>query len=255
MIRAIILIISILNTNVTINVLIKWCYRKKVLRNHELHLTMVRNEGSLLWYIIEWNFKLWVALNLTLLIFMHYDFMRSMGWCVFLALTHRNENTFCTRTFMCPWWLLEQPFGQTLEWPVSWDSIAYDSYISVDLHACETVLKYFPGFSPEFNRNRVGQSREIYSNSVPLSPPHWPYPKRIRPPSWPRVAVASSIQNTKLFTWRTWPGAGAVPKCNWAARSQCGFKQRRADHTKYIWYVATHGQSVITTELMIAWIW
>ena len=100
--------------------------------------------------------------------------------------------------------------------------------------------------------NRVGQSREIYSNSVPLSPPHWPYPKHIRPPSWPRVAVASSIQNTKLFTWRKWPGAGAVPKCDWASRSQCGFKQRRADHTKYIWYVATHGQSVITTELMIA---
>ena len=100
--------------------------------------------------------------------------------------------------------------------------------------------------------NRVGQSREIYSNSVPLSPPHWPYPKRIRPPGWPRVAVASSIQNTKLFTWRTWPGAGAVPKCDWAARSQCESKQRCADHTKYIWYVGTHGQSVITTELMIA---
>ena len=66
--------------------------------------------------------------------------------------------------------------------------------------------------------NRVGQSREIYSNSVPLSPPHWPYSKRIRPPSWSRVAVASSIQNTKLFTWRTWPGAGAVPKCDWAQR-------------------------------------
>ena len=93
---------------------------------------------------------------------------------------------------------------------------------------------------------RVGQSREIYSNSVPLSPPHWPYPKRIWPPSWPRVAVALSTQNTKLFTWRTWP------KCDWAARSQCGSKQRRADHTKYIWYVATHGQSVITTELIIA---
>ena len=104
--------------------------------------------------------------------------------------------------------------------------------------------------------HRVGQSREIYSNSVPLSPPHWPYPKPIRPPSWPRVAVASSIQNTKLFTWRTWPGAGAVPKCGWAARSQCGgSKQWRADHTKYIWYVATQGQSVIITELMIAWIW
>ena len=41
MIRTIILIKSILNTNVTINVLIKWCYRKKVLRNHEVHLTMI----------------------------------------------------------------------------------------------------------------------------------------------------------------------------------------------------------------------
>ena len=81
---------------------------------------------------------------------------------------------------------------------------------------------------------RVDLSREIYSNSVPLSPPHWPYPKCIRPPSWPRVAVASSIQNTKLFTWRTWPGAGAVPKCDWAARSQSVSKQRRADHTKYL---------------------
>ena len=81
---------------------------------------------------------------------------------------------------------------------------------------------------------RVGQSREIYSNSVPLSPPHWPYPKRIRPPSWPRVAVALSTQNTKFFTWRTWPGAGAVPKCDWAARSQCGFKQRRAEHTNKV---------------------
>ena len=101
--------------------------------------------------------------------------------------------------------------------------------------------------------NRVGQSREIYSNSVPLSPPHWPYLNRIRPPSWPRVAVASSNQNTKLFTWRTWPGAGAVPKWDWAVGSQCGSKQRRANHTTmYIWYVATHGQSVITTELMIA---
>ena len=76
-----------------------------------------------------------------------------------------------------------------------------------------------------FADHRVGQSREIYSNSVPLSPPHWPYPKRIRPPSWPRVAVASLTQNTKLFTWRTWPGAGAVPKCDWAARSRCGSKR------------------------------
>ena len=48
----------------------------------------------------------------------------------------------------------------------------------------------------------------IYSNSAPLSPPHWPCLKQIRPPSWPRVAVASSIQNTKLFTWRLY----GVPK-------------------------------------------
>ena len=98
--------------------------------------------------------------------------------------------------------------------------------------------------------NRVGQSREIYSNSVPLSPPHWPYPKHIRPPSWPRMAVASLVQNTKLFTWRTWPGAGAVLKCDWAARSPNSGAP--ITQSTYIWYVATHGQSVITTELMIA---
>ena len=91
--------------------------------------------------------------------------------CVFLALTHRNENLFCTRTFMCPWWLLAQPVGQTLKWPVSWDSIAYDSYISVDLHACETVLKYFPGFSPEFNRN-IRRSRYKYLVNT-LRPEQW----------------------------------------------------------------------------------
>ena len=52
-------------------------------------------------------------------------------------------------------------------------------------------------------------------------PLHWPYPKPIRPPTWPHVAVASLIQNTKLFTWHTWLGADAVPKCDWATRSQC----------------------------------
>ena len=157
MIRAITLIISILNTNVTINVLIKWCYRKKVLRNHELRFTMTyyrmkfqsvgSAEFNTAYFHALWFYEVdgSVQENVT-------PFLTHLN-CVFLALTHRNENTFCTRTFMCPWWLLEQPFGQTLEWPVSWDSIAYDSYISVDLHACETVLKYFPGFSPEFNRN------------------------------------------------------------------------------------------------------
>ena len=152
MIRAIILIISILNTNVTINVLIKWCYRKKVLRNHEGHLTMIyyrmkfQSVGS-----AEFNTAYFHALwfyEVDGLVQERRNSILTHLSCVFLALTHRNENTFCTRTFMCPWWLLEQPFGQTLEWPVGWDSIAYDSHISVDLHACETVLKYFPGFSP-----------------------------------------------------------------------------------------------------------
>ena len=150
MFRATILIISILDTNVTINVLIKWCYRKKVLRKHEVHLTMIyyrmkfQSVGS-----AEFNTAYFHALW-----FYEVDGLvqeTHSSW-VFLALTHRNENTFCTRTFMCPW-LLAQPVGQTLEWPVSWDSITYDSYISVDLHAYETVLKYFSGFSPEFNRN------------------------------------------------------------------------------------------------------
>ena len=73
-----------------------------------------------------------------------------------------NENVLCTRTFMCPWLLLEQSVGQTLEWLVSWDfmSTACDSYISVGLPACDTVLKYFPGFSPEFNRY-IRRSRYI----------------------------------------------------------------------------------------------
>ena len=103
----------------------------------------------------------------------------------------------------------------TVFWNICVKSILWPALISnvVDVSLSGGRLGYWTAC------NRVGQSREIYSNSVPLLLPHWPYPKRIRPPSWPRVAVASSIQNTKLFTWRTWPGAGAVPKCDWAARS------------------------------------
>ena len=125
------------------------------------------------------------------------------------------------------------PKGDELRDPFDISSIAKYRIVMIK-HASLHALTWMTQTAWLCGINRVGQSREIYSNSVPLLPPHWPYPKRIRPPRWPRVAVASSIQNTKLFTWRTWPGAGAVPKCDWAARSQCGFKQRRADHTNYI---------------------
>ena len=64
-----------------------------------------------------------------------------------------------------------KPFGQTLEWPVSWDSIAYDSYISVDLHACETVLKYFPGFFPRVQPQYSPKPIQILVNT--LSSEQW----------------------------------------------------------------------------------
>ena len=103
----------------------------------------------------------------------------------------------------------------------------------------DDLLKAKPKRQPSLGSKPIGSASLARSIRiwVPLSPPHWPHPKRIRPPSWPRVAVASSTQNTKLFTWHTWPGAGAVPKCDWASRSQCGHggsKERHADHTKYM---------------------
>ena len=58
----------------------------------------------------------------------------------------------------------------TLEWPVSWDSL--DSYISIGLHACDTILKYFPGFSPEFNRH-IHQRRYIRIVINTLRPEQW----------------------------------------------------------------------------------
>ena len=111
--------------------------------------------------------------------------------------------------------------ASVLQVKIGWPNSAQNLVTSPFFTPCST-RRHSKTCEPILKQNRVGQSREIYSNSVPLSPPHWPYPKRIRPPSWPRVAVASSIQNIKLFTWRTWPGAGAVPKWDWAARSQCG---------------------------------
>ena len=148
--------------------------------------------------------------------------------------TKRNlTKVFCTSG---PNMVVLARMGDELSHGQAQNGVNFDFEVKFDLEShgqslpktIRILTKVFYIYGP----NRVGQSREIYSNSVPLSPPHWPYPKRIRPPSWPRVAVASSIQKTKLFTWRTWPGAGAVPKCDWAARSQCGFKQRRADHNK-----------------------
>ena len=147
MIRAIILIISMLNTNVTINVLIKWCYRKKVLRNHEVHLTM-----------IHYRMKFQSVGSAEF----HTAYFHALWFYEVDGLVQERRNSISNALELrLSWWLLEQSFGQTLEWPVSWYSIAYDSYISVDLHACETVLKYFPGFSPEFNRN-IRRSRYKY---------------------------------------------------------------------------------------------
>ena len=162
---ATILIISILNTNVTINVLIKWCYREKVLRNHEVHLTMIyyrmkfQSVGS-----AEFNTAYFHALWFHEVDGLVQERRNSISNALDLRLSCTNPSKwkhFLHADFHCPWWLLAQPVGQTLEWPVSWDAITYDSYISVDLHACETVLKYFPAFSPEFNRN-IRRSRYKY---------------------------------------------------------------------------------------------
>ena len=172
MIRAIILIISILNPNVTINVSIKWCYRKKVLRNHEVYLTMIyyrmkfRSVGSAEFNTAYFH-ALWFCEVDGLVQERRNSFLTHLS-CVFLAITHRNESTSCTRTFMCPWWLLEQPFGQTLEWLVSWDSIAYDSYISVDLHACaENFSWVFPRVQPQYSPKPI----QILINT--LRPKQW----------------------------------------------------------------------------------
>ena len=165
MIRAIILIISILNTNVTINVLIKWCYRKKVLRNYEVHLTMIycwmkfQSVGS-----AEFNTAYFHALWFYEVDGLVQERRKSISNALELRLSCTNPSKWkhsLHADFHVSLMVARTTFGQTLEWPVSWDSIAYDSYISVDLHACETVLKYFPGFSPEFNRN-IRRSRYKY---------------------------------------------------------------------------------------------
>ena len=109
---------------------------------------------------------MWVALNLTLLIFMHYDFMRSMGWCkkdvtpflthlscVFLALTHRNEKNFLHADFYVSlivarttFWTNTRVAGE-LRFHSLW-------FIHFSRPTCMwNSAEIFPGFSPEFNRN------------------------------------------------------------------------------------------------------
>ena len=78
---------------------------------------------------------------------------------------------FLHTDFMCHWWLLEQPVGQKLEWPMSLDSIAYDSYISVDLHACETVLEIFPWVFPRVQPQYSPKPIQISFNT--LRPEQW----------------------------------------------------------------------------------
>ena len=164
MIRAIILIIIILNTNMTIHVLIKWCYRKKVLRNHEVHLTMIyhrmkfQSVGS-----AGFNTAYFHALWFYEIDGLVQERRNSISNALELRLSCTNPSKwkhFLHAEFHVSL-MVEQPFGQTHEWPVSWDSIAYDSYISVDLYARETVPQYFPGFSTEFNRN-IRRSRYKY---------------------------------------------------------------------------------------------
>ena len=124
--------------------------------------------------------EVWIALNLTLPIFMHYDFMRSMGWCkkeltpflthlscVFLALTHRNENTFCTRTFMCPWWLFEQPFGQKnirvageLRFHSLW--FIHFSRPTCMWNSAEILSWVFPRVQPQYSRKPI----QILANTL-----------------------------------------------------------------------------------------
>ena len=149
-----------------INVLIKWCYRKKVLRNHEVHLTMIyyrmkfQSVGSAefntayfhdfhaLWFY-EVDGLVQERLNsISNALELRISCTNPSKWKHFLHADF-HVSLMVART-TC--WTNTRVAGE--RWEMSrWDSITYDSYISVDLHAYETVLKYFSGFSREFNRN------------------------------------------------------------------------------------------------------
>ena len=159
------LIISILNTNVTINVLIKWCYRKKVLRNHELHLTMIyyrmkfQSVGS-----AEFNTAYFHALWFYEVDGLVQERRNSISNALELRLSCTNPSKW--KHFLHADFHVSLMVARTTFWTntrVAGELRFHSLWFihSVDLHACETVLKYFPGFSPEFNRY-IRRSRYKY---------------------------------------------------------------------------------------------
>ena len=137
MIRAIILILSILNTNMTINVLIKWCYRKKVLRNHEVHLTMILSQ--------ERRNSISDALELRL------SWTNPSEWKHFLHADFHVSLMIARTTF----WSNTRVAGE-LRFHSLW-------FIHFSRPTCmwNSAEIFFPGFSPEFNRN-IRRSRYKY---------------------------------------------------------------------------------------------
>ena len=168
MFRATILIISILNTNVTINVLIKWCYRKKVLRNHEVHLTMTyyrmkfQSVGSAefntayfhdfhaLWFyevdglVQERRNSISNALELRL------SCTNPSKWKHFLH-ADLHVSLMVART-------TRQPVGQTLEWPVRDEPVRFHNlwFIHFSRPTCiwnsaEIFFWVFPRVQPQYS--------------------------------------------------------------------------------------------------------
>ena len=60
----------------------------------------------------------------------------------------------------------------------------------------------------------VGQSREIRFEFGSIFATALAVSEACSTTELASSGVASFIQNTKLFTWRTWPGASAVPRCD-----------------------------------------
>ena len=91
--------------------------------------------GAFNWFIIEFIFKVGAVLKLSLPIIIHDNIVK--GKRFMHAEFHVPSLDDCSNN------LLDK---QTLEWLMSLASMAtaFDSYISVGPHACDTLLKYFP---------------------------------------------------------------------------------------------------------------
>ena len=84
----------------------------------------------------------------------------------------------------------------------------------------------------------------FYSNSVPHSPPHWPYPQRIRPPSWPRLGLRHCPKTQKnVYMAHMTRCQCPVPNCDqWSATSgesimQSSFISRRITNPVLNWWL------------------